>query len=74
MMMPKAASNLNYLFSIAKHQIRLTWKVAGMKAVAIAHPMHHPADNKFWLHSLASYAAHIFAASRCRDIVHRKAS
>ena len=65
MLMPEATSNFNCFLASAKNQIWFPGKVLRMKAVAIAHPVDHSPHDKFGLHPLAFYSAHVFAAP-CR--------
>lgn len=64
MTVPKAAVNKNHFPTLPEHKIWSPWKLTRLKAVAVAHSMHHAPDCQLGLGVLAADAAHTLAALR----------
>jgi hypothetical protein len=70
MLMPETSSDFDDAVEPRQNKIRLTWKFGRMQTESAAHRVNQTTHHHFWLGSLASNSAHIFAAPFSGDCIY----
>jgi hypothetical protein len=69
-LMPETSSDFNDAVESRQDKVRLTWKFGRMQTESATHRVNQATHDHFWLGSLASNSAHIFAAPFSGDCIY----